>query len=239
MKDRIGGVKLITYPYLDDVVNTENHNGLAGIYGDAFTAQEPGNAWDQMLMEYCMGKRKVRPVIIGELDYHGKKRRIDMIQTVVRVKSNTTKEIVKAICSGNSYAYLNVGQYSFSFEKLSLNNHNTTIGPGEILLVNDKFNPVLQIKGVFNIKAGGYDENMLPSKIKYKLIVVSSGEKIYEKELSLIHPDLTIPLDLKLNKKGKGYVRVMIEESSGMKIFVNPFFYAKNKTSFVTECSDK
>ena len=235
MEDRIAGVKLITYPYLDDVVNTDGHNGFAGIYGDAYSAQKPGEEWDKMLMEYCAGERNVRPVVIGELDYHGKMRRIDMIQTVVKAKSNRKDEIVKAICNGCSYAYLNDGHWTFAFEELSLQCGHLMAGAGETLSLNSESSPALRIKGSFSLKDSHSIEKGRASnlgKVDCKLTVVSSGKKIYEKNISSLNIDLTIPMDLKVNAKGKGYLRVMLEEKTGMKIFLNPFFYAEKGSEF-------
>ena len=231
MEDSIAGVKLITYPYLDDVVNTDGHNGFAGIYGDAYSAQKTGKEWDKMLMEYCAGTRSVRPVVIGELDYHGKMRRIDMIQTVVKAKNNKTDDIVQAICNGCSYAYLNDGRWEFVFEKISLESDQLMIEPGGILSFNSEHPPTLRIKGSFLLKDSNCTEKESSynvSKVDCKLTVVSAGKKIYEQNISSLDIDLKIPLDLKPNPQGKGYVRIMIEEKTGLKIFMNPFFYSKN-----------
>ena len=100
-----GNVRLHTSPYLKDVVSTFRHNGLAGIYADKSSAHLPEKEWDFMLSQYCRGLRKTRPVIVGEVDYHGD-RRLDSIVTVVAVANKSHSAVLTArkkwrlICTG-------------------------------------------------------------------------------------------------------------------------------------------
>ena len=96
------GVHFLTVPQLDDIRFTFRHNGLAGIYPDNSTAYRPGKLWDYMLLEYADGRRKVRPVTIGEVDYHGLWR-VDGIQTIVHAEPNHDA-VLQAIADGRSYA---------------------------------------------------------------------------------------------------------------------------------------
>jgi hypothetical protein len=96
------GVHFLTVPQLDDIRFTFRHNGLAGIYPDNSTAYRPGKLWDYMLLEYADGRRKVRPVTVGEVDYHGLWR-VDGIQTIVHAEPNHDA-VLQAIADGRSYA---------------------------------------------------------------------------------------------------------------------------------------
>ncbi len=78
---------------------------MAGLYGDAITAYLPGKIWDRMLLQYCQGTRTVRPVIIGEIDYH-MDRPLDLILTVVHVNQKNKPEILNALKDGKSYAIM-------------------------------------------------------------------------------------------------------------------------------------
>ncbi|MDP6449704.1 MAG: hypothetical protein QF773_02725 [Lentisphaeria bacterium] len=102
MEQVLSGVHFLTVPQLDDIRFTFRHNGLAGIYPDNSTAYRPGHLWDYMLLEYADGRRKVRPVAIGEVDYHGLWR-VDGIQTIVHAEPNHDA-VLQAIAAGRSYA---------------------------------------------------------------------------------------------------------------------------------------
>lgn len=217
MEDRVFGVKLVSLPYLEDILRTFGHNGFAGIYGDALTAHKPGHEWDKLLLEYCQGKRRFRPVIIGELDYHGNDRKIDLIQTVVAVDKFDTDNILEAIRLGRSYAYANVGQNKLIIENINLMAGKATAGLGETLEVADNQGVVLNVKGRI--------EGLTRTKSISSLSVVVDGKMVNFRKVSGENFDIKVPLKVFGKSRDKHYVRFVLETSQAGFIFSNPIFF--------------
>lgn len=223
MTDSVYGVKMVSMPYFEDIMNTTGHNGFAGIYGDTATAHKPGHEWDTLLMEYCEGKRSVKPVIIGELDYHGKRRKIDLIQTVVAVDKFDAQSIVNAICEGNSYAYANIGTDELIFEEISLKSRHDSAGMGEILKITEGENIILTIKG----RIKGYNRD----KTTLRVTVVVNGKATEFLKSNGSKFNLKLPLKYKKEFKKKGYIRFLLETNQAGRVVSNPIFLQKQKNS--------
>jgi hypothetical protein len=217
MKDKISGVLLFTEPYLKDIENTHGHNGLAGIYGDVSTAHKPGKNWDKLLLEYCSGERKTKPVIVGESDYHGRKP-IRMIQTMVQLDKFNRKNLIKALKEGNSYALTeNVRNgKSIYLEKAELSSDSQKAGLGETLRTDGK-TAMLNIAGkTINSKKG----ETSPGKIK----VILDGKLLMEKNIDLSDFDLKEKITLPETKRQKHFLRFYIESKKAGWLIANPFF---------------
>jgi hypothetical protein len=173
----VEGVSLCCASYLHDVLASFGHNGMAGLYGDAVTALRSGGEWDEMLLEYCRGKRRTRPVIVGELDYHGRKRRIDMYQTVVRVAKKNGESIVKAILDGRSYAYARPTGYGLELVDAFLESGREKARPGETSRSCSTSEP---LRVFIEVTPSG-----IPPKSQLgTLVVIANGKTIREKSFS-------------------------------------------------------
>lgn len=219
MTDKIFGVKLSTLPYFDDILKTHGHNGFAGIYGDTAKAHQAGREWDQLLNEYLKGKRKLAPVIIGELDYHGKSRKIDFIQTVVAVEKVDADSIVQAICNGNSYAYANVGDHQLSLSDIYLHQEDKSASLGESL----EFMAINEIK----LKIKGKVEGLRKTKTVFDLTVICNGKAIYFKKFNAEEINLDIPLIIPEEFQNKGYIRILLKTNQAGHLFSNPIYFNK------------
>jgi len=63
------GIEAYTPAYYNDLLKTRDYTGFAIFWKGMQHIGWPGGIWDQVLMEYCAGKRE-RPVwALGELDY--------------------------------------------------------------------------------------------------------------------------------------------------------------------------
>ena len=207
----IDGVKIKTQGYLKDILSTYKHNGMAGIYGDKFTAHEAGNAWDQLLKEYLDGVRKNAPVITGEADYHGKKRKIDAIMTVARVKEKSVKAVTAAVKDGHSYA-LRTTPEGLVMKKFELKTSKTGSCGDHI-----PFAEIADLKIEF----------LAEDTFNGKLIIVLSG-KLYN-EIELNGQGYTLSEKLQLTGK-KGYLRLYVKDKGGQVVLLtNPVFYGKGE----------
>jgi hypothetical protein len=102
----LGPIELMTRHYPDDLVESENYTGFSALYGDTIHATKPGSHWDQILNEYCMGRRKAPVWGIAGSDFHaaGGAVELDSYQTVFLAKKKTGAEIMKALAAGRFYA---------------------------------------------------------------------------------------------------------------------------------------
>ena len=206
------GVHFLTEPRLDDIRFTFRHNGLAGVYPDNSTAYRPGHLWDYMLLEYADGRRKVRPVSIGEVDYHGLWR-IDGIQTIVHAEPNRAA-IIQAIADGRSYAAninvldrLRLTQFEVS------DSAGATAGLGETLTTN--------ARSVTVRIAGRRSADKLEYVAVFKLVV--DGKAV----VSLTAPDdevFEIAYDIQLTRDASmNYVRLYMGDPA-VTLLSNPVF---------------
>lgn len=214
------GVRLVTAPYLDDVEKTFGHNGLAGIYGDAFRAHLPGGTWDRMLAEHVRGERRERPVIVGESDYHGGDRAIDGIQTVVRVAAPGPRAIRRALLAGHSYALYRQPAHAVALDEAMVGDGRASASLGETLAWNGRDPLVLHLRG-------HVDGPSLPPGAAARLAVIADGREIATAILDLPAFDLDIPLALPSAQADPSlqlhYVRIHIQGSGGQ-LIANPIF---------------
>ncbi len=217
MRDKIYGINLISAPYLDDIERTADHNGFAGIYGDAFHAHEVGNTWDKILMEYCSGKRKVRPVIVGEADYHG---RVDIkfIQTVINCPKVNHENIMYSLLEGRSYAVSNAGNSHITIENASVENGICISGPGEIVKYSSRSPVILNIKGKVEPQEKG-------ANLQGEIRIILDGREITRKLINV--ENFALIEQLPANELDKNtvrhYVRFYIKSPAGL-IICNPIF---------------
>ncbi|NOY74580.1 MAG: hypothetical protein GXP32_02160, partial [Kiritimatiellaeota bacterium] len=216
------GVALTTLPYLSDVKGTFGHNGMAGLYGDAVTALRPGGEWDSMLKEYCDGVRRTRPIIVGELDYHGRKRRIDMYQTVVRNSGKNRRSIFDAIVAGRSYAYAKPAGYGMELTSASLKSGSETAGLGDVLNISDERLPLV---AALSLKISGSAPKGLSGRLKIIVNGIIVAQKMFsDKDDKDVRFEFPLEQLIESWKSGKpGYVRFDVAYGSA-RIATNPIF---------------
>ncbi len=214
LSKKYGKVVLHTKSYLADVVATFGHNGLAGLYGDTSTAHLSGNEWDYMLSEYCNGERRVRPVTVGEVDYHAD-RRLDFIVTYVEVEQNSEDAILKALKNGNSYAIGGAATQTFRLTGVSLSAMTATAGLGETLHT-DSDTAILKIRGEWRNAAGE------PSPGGGGTAFLNVNGKLIGTRM-VSGPSFDIAEEIMLNEEPLQYVRFYMKLSNG-NLVANPIF---------------
>jgi len=102
-----GPILLNTPPYPDVLKRALNYTGFAAIYGDTITITKPGHEWDQVLLEYCAGRR-AKPVWgIATADYHSEEEpgeKLGNFPTVFLVNEKRKTAVLDAMRSGRMYA---------------------------------------------------------------------------------------------------------------------------------------
>ncbi len=107
-----GPIFLSTPPYPEVLEQSRRYTGFAAIYGDSITITEPGQGWDRVLQEYCLGQRESPVWGIATADFHrdgdaGEK--LGNFPTVFLVEKKTQAEVLAAMRAGRMYAVR--GQY--------------------------------------------------------------------------------------------------------------------------------
>ncbi|MFH1569498.1 MAG: hypothetical protein ABIL09_15990 [Gemmatimonadota bacterium] len=103
-----GAVRVVsrTGAHAEDLVETRDYHAFAALYGDNTTATDPGQQWDQVLVEHLRGERASAPWGTGEIDYHEDEPggRLQDISTVFLMRQRTRAEALQALREGRVYA---------------------------------------------------------------------------------------------------------------------------------------
>ncbi len=104
----VGPVRVASSNAIKHMLDSEDYTGFCCFYEGYRDVGGPGGVWDTVLEEYCSGKRKNPAWAIGEMTYHAGEgpgsKRIDEVQTVFLVPSNTREDILEAMRLGRMYA---------------------------------------------------------------------------------------------------------------------------------------
>ena len=89
-----------TDPYPEDLLRTDRFAAFGGIYEDTTTFTEPGQGWDQLLLEYLHGRRAAPAWAVGEAAFHfegqaGK--RFGDVQTVILAARKDAAAILESL----------------------------------------------------------------------------------------------------------------------------------------------
>jgi len=101
-----GPVNVSTLPYPEVLLESRNYAGFAAIYGDHITATDPGKHWDQVLTEYCRGKREKPVWGISTADFHEDGRlglKLGAFPTTFLVREFSKPAILDAVKQGRMY----------------------------------------------------------------------------------------------------------------------------------------
>lgn len=124
---RLGEITVMTNPYPEDLLETQNYTGFGAIYPDNITFTDPGEGWDQILNEYLLGFRYKPPWGFGEIAYHGEeqgKKLID-VETVFLVADKTKEAVLSAMRHGRMYTLHRTEEYGLVLEDFSVFDEGT------------------------------------------------------------------------------------------------------------------
>ena len=104
---KLGPIRVHTPPYPEVLVESQGYTGFAALYGDTITVTEPGNVWDQVLIDYCRGERETPVWGIATADFHderGSCEKLGNFRTVFLLQQRTRSDVLTALRQGNMYA---------------------------------------------------------------------------------------------------------------------------------------
>ena len=153
---QLGPVKLMTKPYPDALIESENYTGFAALYGDTISATKAGMHWDRALGEYCAGDRVNPAWGISGSDFHGEKTGVDLetYQTVFLVENRGPKDVLKALERGRIYAVRKARGFRLSLDQFQVGDAKT--GKMAIMGEEIRLNSSPVVEGRLSATDGGH-----------------------------------------------------------------------------------
>lgn len=218
MQTAYSGINVITPSFGRELLNTRGYFGFACFAEGYREIGRPGGIWDEILQEYCLGRRN-RPVwTIGEVDYHysGKsEKEIDSIQTVFYIPDAdrgavSKRAVLAALRRGNMYALWKTGEYGLALSGLEMKTGDKDIIMGQQV----KYEGPIRME--FRVVSS--DGGARPVKVR----VIKNGK--VAKKAEGITPLKISFWDAGIEKGKKTYYRFDIEGLYPHRIFTNPVF---------------
>jgi hypothetical protein len=126
--------------YPADLIESENYTGFAAMYGDSSSAANAGMHWDQILTDYCRGRRDQPVWAIAGADFHQEQKgfELDTFQTVFWVNDKRSSDVLQALEQGRLYAVRKSGASRLSLEQFQImdNSNGNAAIMGEDVKVN-------------------------------------------------------------------------------------------------------
>jgi hypothetical protein len=223
-----GRVSIETRAHTGDLLEAKDYTGFAVFYEGYKKVGHPGGIWDDVLLQYCQGKRKSPIWAIAGLSYDQTgelSNRMKALRTVFLVPELNKAAVLEALKKGRMYAVKGGKSSQFILDRFIVTDSSTSAYAimGEEIKLKGK--PVIEISGQFL--------NNLKRNIEIKLI--RNGQIIKTFEVSSPF-DISYQDDYEA-RQGKIYYRLEIE-SAGLLLVTNPIFVLKRllkKSIFPTD----
>lgn len=216
-------VYLDTPSYESAMLETFRYNGF-GIFPtdlalmtlpDHVSMASPGQIWDQVLQQYCEGKRHEPAWVIGEADYNGFPqgiRDMDGILNMVYAPAVKRNEILSALGKGRLYVTIPASHT----ERILLDEFSVSSETG----VKAGMGETLPVSGMPLIHLRAHLSEEVARDVK--ILLLRNGEVITQW-------NETLPFDLQYQDRaprtGKSYYRVVLySETSPHRMVTNPIF---------------
>lgn len=212
----LGPIRMVTESYAADLVASKNYTGFAAIYGDSSSAAETGKHWDQVLQDYCQGKRNHPAWAIAGADFHEEQKgsELDTFQTIFLVKKKRPAEVIQALERGRVYAVRKSAGMRLTLEQFQIQDKSTgkTATMGEEMNVREA--PV--VAGRLSASDNG--------RHAVTVSVIRGGKQAWSFEGQT-------PLDFHLLDQdqwsGKNYYRLDVKSKAGGYLLSNPIFVTR------------
>jgi len=176
----MGPIRVSTLPYPSAIQESKSYTGFSALYGENITLTEPGNIWDTVLKEYCIGYRSQPPWGIATADFHregGDNEKLGNYQTVFFVERKSKDAVLKAMQSGKMYACQVAFPKSFKLDDFSVSSSDGMIKgiSGDSVI----------LKGFPKIRIALSGDNDSASSVKIRLIRSGQIIQTFESKLPL------------------------------------------------------
>ncbi len=208
-------LSLETLPYPDDLLKTQNYTGFQAVGDQPIVQTNPGQQWDQVLMEYLDGNRE-RPVWgFGSNDYLCENQNGDSlgsVRTVFLVRESSNDSVLDAMRKGRMYAVRQTDTNRLSLDEFVVQDQKAgnQVTMGEELVATD-FPTV-------NMKLRSVQGGTKTAQIQ----IIRNGALVKEETVSLPY-DLTWR-DVGIDRVKPVYYRVKAIVSPTDHLVSNPIF---------------
>ena len=210
-----GDTVLETLPYPNDLLTTHDYTGFQAVGDTPLRQIEPGQEWDQVLMEYLDGKRE-RPVWgFGGNDYLCENQngdRLGSVRTIFLVRERSNDTVLDAMKSGRMYAVRQMDANRLSLDEFEVEDQNAgnEVTLGQELVATDF--PTLNLK-LRSVQGGNKTA---------QIQIIRNGALVKEETVSL--PYEMTWRDVGVDKKSPVYYRVKAQVSPQDYLVSNPIF---------------
>lgn len=214
-------LSLETLPYPTDLLKTQNYTGFQAVGDKPIGQTDPGQEWDQVLMEYLNGNR-VQPIWgIGSNDYlceNQNEDRLGSTRTIFLVRERDNNTVLDAMKKGRMYAVRQTGANRLSLDEFVIKDQKTgnQVTMGEELVATDF--PDINMK-LRSVKGGNKTA---------QIQIIRNGVLAKEETVSL--PYELAWRDLSIDRIKPVYYRIKAIVSPTDHLVSNPIFvkFAKN-----------
>jgi hypothetical protein len=214
-------LSLETLPYPDDLLKTQNYTGFQAVGDQPIVQTNPGQQWDQVLMEYLDGNRE-RPVWgFGSNDYLCESQNGDSlgsVRTVFLVRESSNDTVLDAMQKGRMYAVRQTDANRLSLDEFVVQDQKAgnQVTMGQELVATDF--PTINMK-LRSVKGGTKTA---------QIQIIRNGVLVKEETVSLPY-DLTWR-DVGIDRVKPVYYRVKAIVSPTDHLVSNPIFvkFAEN-----------
>ena len=216
---QMGPIKMLTEPYPDALIDSRHYTGFAAIYGDSASAADAGMHWDQILMEYCRGRRDQPVWAIAGSDFHQEEKgvELDTFQTIFLVDANRSQDVLHALERGRIYAVRKSKDSRLSLDQFKIkdNSSGNAAIMGEEIILNGT--PIV----------AGQISTLDQSRQDIKVSIIRDGKPKWTFEGQT-------PLDFHLVDQdgwnGKAFYRLDVKSKSGGYLLSNPIFVTRSNS---------
>jgi hypothetical protein len=205
-----------TDPYPEDLLRTDRFTAFGGVYEDTTTFTEPGQGWDQLLLEYLHSRRAAPAWAVGEAAFHfegqaGK--RFGDVQTVVMAARKDAAALLEGLRAGCAYALLRTPDEGLVLDRFqAISPDAPPAEAGSRLALRADARP--EVHAVVGSASG----NRLPVEVR----LIRSGSVVQtfrgDTPLSLRWTDTSLAMG------SKSYFRLDIRAAGGHRLLSNPVF---------------
>jgi hypothetical protein len=212
---RVRGATMVSHPQPESVALTRDYRGFEGIYGENRTITNPASLWDQVLMDYIRGGRKMWPSVITGIDFHSLDGRggwhdLDRGVTILWTRSKEMDSVLDALGHGRGYAsFQRYPNRRLDLEDFALRSSTGSAITGETVATDGN----VTLSASIHWSPGQYSQT--PAKID----LVRDGELLDHREITL--PAQILRTDSLAN--GRHYYRLRVTDD-GSEILSNPIF---------------
>jgi len=214
---QLGPIKMITEHYPDVLIDSRHYTGFAALYGDSSSAANAGRHWDQILKDYCKGRRGKPVWAIAGSDFHHEHNgfELDTFQTIFLVAEKRSQDVLQAIERGRFYAVRKSKASRLALEQFKIRDNSS----GNAAIMGEEINPI----GIPIIE--GRISAIDRSRQDVTISIIRGGKPTWTFEGQT-------PLDFHLVDQdgwnGKSLYRLDVKSNTGGHLLSNPIFVSRN-----------